>query len=67
MLASDQQCSAAGNGQEAAFVLNRSSVREAGLIFTLALGYLEYENVSGPIWTSLEKRMGAGEGKSRDQ
>lgn len=61
MLASDQECSAAGNGQEAAFVRNRSSAREAGLIFTLGLGYLEYEMYPANLGF-LGKKNGGGEG-----
>lgn len=46
-----------GNGQEAAFVMNRSSGWEAGLIPALGVDLLGYEKVLGPIWTSLgEKR-----------
>lgn len=67
MLASDQQCSAAGNGQEAAFVRNRSSAREAGPIFTLGLGYLEYEMYPGRSRLPWKKEWGWGAGKSRDQ
>lgn len=47
-----------GNGQEAAFVMNRSSASGAGLILTSGLGPPAYENVSGTIWISLEKGMG---------
>lgn len=35
-----------GHGQEAAFVMNRSSGCEAGLILTLEVGHPGYENVS---------------------
>lgn len=45
--------------------MNRSSACEAGLIFTPGLGSPAYENVSLPIWTSLEKGMGEGRQKQR--
>lgn len=36
-----------GEGQEAALVMNTSSGCKAGLMLTLAMGYLGYENGSG--------------------
>lgn len=45
--------------------MNRSSESIAGLIFTLGLGYLVYENASGPICTSLEKIIEVGRKKKQ--